>query len=81
MLYEVITIAPEAAVGDHVLGLVGALDYTFGLYRLALTESPSLVPGSASPSARQNSPSTLDKGAFTFATFNLENLFETVDDP
>ncbi|UCH58426.1 MAG: hypothetical protein JSV61_09405, partial [Anaerolineales bacterium] len=80
-LYE---IAPEATVGDQVLGLVGALDFSFGLYRLALTESPILVPGSPQlkvPGWQGSSTSTLAGSRFTFATFNLENLFDTIDDP
>ncbi|HLA97509.1 MAG TPA: endonuclease/exonuclease/phosphatase family protein, partial [Anaerolineales bacterium] len=54
----------------------GALDFSFGLYRLALTESPALLPGSL-PAA----PVWPGASLFTLATFNLENLFDTVDDP
>lgn len=81
-LYE---ITPEAAVGDQALGLVGALDYSFGLYRLSLTESPTLLPGSLpagpTPVMRPGMPLAVDESAFTVATFNLENLFDTLDDP
>ena len=67
-------IAPEAAVGDQVLGLVGALDYSFGEYRLALTENPALLPG-------ESAAAPPDENTFTIATFNLHDLFDTLDDP
>ena len=76
-LYE---IYPEAAVGQQVLGLLGALDFRLGQYCLELTATPNLLaaaPESASTTARHSdSASTLG-----IASFNLANLFDTLDDP
>jgi predicted extracellular nuclease len=70
-------IIPEARVGDQVLGLVGVMDYAYGLFRLQLLASPTLIPASSSTEAGAESASP----PITFGTFNLENLFDTVDDP
>jgi hypothetical protein len=123
-------ITPEAKVGDQVLGLLGALDYTYGAYKMQLTAEPTLVPspdppkyGDADgdgdvdwddfrfiwahlhqtvPPAPANADldgdgriTRRDVLAFirlwielgpwpyqcTVATFNLENLFDTVNEP
>jgi len=68
-------ITPHAKVGDQVLGLLGVLDYSFGLFRLQLLAAPSLVPA---PAASLPPPNTLP---LSFATLNLHNLFDTLDDP
>ena len=71
-LYE---ITPEANVGDRVVSLDGVLEYTYGLYRLQLTQPPDTVPKEL-----VITPVNLPCG-LTVASFNLENLFDTVDDP
>jgi predicted extracellular nuclease len=71
-LYE---IAPEANVGDRVSFLVGVLEYTYGLYRLQLVANPNVVPKDLAIT-----PVNLPCG-LTIASFNLENLFDTLDDP
>jgi predicted extracellular nuclease len=123
-------IEPEAKVGDRVLGLQGALDYTFGAYKMQLVVAPTLDAAPDPPKygdadedgdvdladkafiqARLNetvppAPAAADLNndgritgqdmaafenlwqelalspvEFTVATFNLENLFDTVDEP
>jgi predicted extracellular nuclease len=71
-LYE---IAPEVNVGDRVSSLRGALEYTYGLYRLQLVAKPDVVPKEPVITL-VNLPCGL-----TVASFNLENLFDTLDDP
>ncbi|MFC1997883.1 endonuclease/exonuclease/phosphatase family protein, partial [Chloroflexota bacterium] len=70
-------IDPPARVGDHIQNITGVLGFSLGTYRIALLEQPSLIPG--------NIPSldTVDDSEpeFTFASFNFNNLFDTVDDP
>ncbi|MBL7198723.1 MAG: lamin tail domain-containing protein [Anaerolineae bacterium] len=123
-------IDPEVKVGDRVSGLIGALDYTFGAYKMQLTARPTVdeapdppkygdadgdgdvdlddkafiqhhlnskVPP-APPEADLNGDGrvtgrdvaafehlwnelALKPAEFTVATFNLENLFDTVNDP
>ena len=81
-LYE---IAPEVKVGDRVLGLKGALEYSFGVYRTQLISQPSVVPGVVPSEDCQElgCPFNRREGSFNFsvATFNLANLFDTYDDP
>ncbi|MCK5429497.1 MAG: hypothetical protein KAI94_08505, partial [Anaerolineales bacterium] len=81
-LYE---ITPEAKVGDHVLDLEGALEYSYGAYRLQLIGPPILVPGDVPldpcPVPGCQVGRQADAFNFTMATFNLANLFDTYDDP
>jgi predicted extracellular nuclease len=81
-LYE---ITPEAKVGDQVLDLEGALEFSYGVYRLQLIETPILVPGDVPLDSRQEPSYQVrhhgDAFSFTLATFNLANLFDTHDDP
>jgi len=123
-------ITPEAKVGDSVLGLSGALDYSFGTYKMRLGTPPFVEPapdppklgdvdqdgdidladrvllkdyfGQMVPPAPESADlnddgrvsgrdfvifvrlwTTLRMKAWQFsvATFNLENLFDTLDDP
>ena len=70
-------ISPEARSGDRLLGLRGALDFAGGEYCLELTAAPLLLPVNSS-----NPPDPIDpQAAFSAAVFNLENLFDTIDDP
>ena len=79
-------IEPVAKVGDRVLGLSGPLAFSEGRHWLWLLEEPLLVPV-----ARENSrletglqvrpEAILPEYGFTIASFNVQNLFDTVDDP
>jgi len=94
-------IDPQVRVGDQVSGLLGALDYSLGLYRLQLVASPTVIPLSDSadsntriarlpgwdqaggmalrrPDAAWLSSQSLP--VVTLATFNLANMFDTIDD-
>lgn len=71
-------VAPEVKTGDRVSGLAGALDYTAGQYCLQLISSPAVYPASltaAPPVAEEPAP------GFSIGTFNLADLFDTLDDP
>lgn len=71
-------ISPEVNVGDRVGDLSGILDFRLGTYCMQLTE-PALVQ-SASQSIAEN-VSDSDLKILNIATFNLRDLFDTVDDP
>ncbi len=70
-------ITPEARVGDQVMGLQGVLAYSFGQYVLHLLTAPTLNPVS---DVRSGTEIDLESG-FRFGSLNLENLFDTLDDP
>lgn len=69
-------VTPEVKVGDRVNGLIGALQYRFGAYCLALTVAPQVQPAPAAPPANPGTAIGL-----RIATLNLQNLFDTHDDP
>lgn len=69
-------IAPDVKVGDRVSGLVGALQYRFGAYCLALTAAPLVQPIPATPP-----PDPGPAIGLRIATLNLHDLFDTHDDP
>ena len=69
-------ITPQVKVGDRVGGLVGALQYRFGTYCLALTAPPQVELAPLSPP-----PSPGPTLGLRIATLNLHNLFDTHDDP
>lgn len=75
-LYE---IEPEAKTGDLVNSLLGVLDYRFGLYCLQLIAEPNLQPAAITRRISDQAPS--GSGLFRLATFNLAELFDTIDDP
>jgi predicted extracellular nuclease len=75
-LYE---INPQVKVGDQVSTLIGALDYTLGVYRLQLSASPTVTQTSLDPFLPPST--TVTAPAIKLATFNLANLFDTYDDP
>lgn len=68
----------ELEVGATLAGYVGPLDYGFRRYSVHQdpTATPTVVPGPAPTPARAP---TADE--FTFAVYNLERFFDTVDDP
>ncbi|HJS29696.1 MAG TPA: endonuclease/exonuclease/phosphatase family protein [Anaerolineales bacterium] len=81
-------IEPPASVGDRVTGLAGVMGYGLASYRLHLLQAPSVVEsadGMPDGSDRRLFPQTeLSLPAlltFEAATFNVENLFDTIDDP
>jgi hypothetical protein len=53
------------------------VDFSLGTYRLSLLAQPTQIPGS---NPLPGSEEILEP-AFTFGTFNFNNLFDTVDDP
>lgn len=68
-------LSPKAGVGDRVQGLAGVLEYTHGLYRVQLLGQPAVFPVT-----RTFKPFVTNPG-FAVATFNLQNLFDTIDEP
>ncbi len=73
-------IEPEVKVGDRVMGLVGVLDYRFDSYCLEPLVAPQVIEVVQEPAAPGFS---LSQNGFSrnFATFNLGNLFDMVNDP
>jgi predicted extracellular nuclease len=69
-------IAPDVKVGDRVTGLIGALQYRFGAYCLALTAAPQVQAALITPP-----PVPGPAMGLRIATLNLQNLFDTSDDP
>lgn len=65
----------DAKVGDGVAGLLGFWEYTYDLYRLQLLAQPTLTPATPIFTPLASSP------GFSIVTFNVENLFDTFDDP
>lgn len=72
-------IKPEVKVGDRVMGLVGVLDYSFDSYCLEPLDAPQVIEVVQEPAAPGFS---LSQNGFNrnFATFNLGNLFDMVND-
>jgi predicted extracellular nuclease len=70
-------IDPPLKVGDQLLDILGVLEYSSGLYHVSLLAQPTQIP----VSIYTPSPADSSGAAFTFGTFNLENLFDVVDDP
>lgn len=65
--------------GDEVTGITGGLNYTFGNYKVDVAADTELVvtPADAPvPSIEPGLPEEL-----TVATYNVENFFDTIDDP
>jgi uncharacterized protein len=74
-----LTSAIRAMPGDKVLSLTGAVDFTFGNYKL------QPLPGSELETHRPPRPPASTRsgpnGDTAITTFNVENLFDLVDDP
>jgi predicted extracellular nuclease len=68
-------ITPEAKTGDRLSNLNGFLEYSYGIYRLELLSPPVLTATTEEVNKFTPFP------GFSIATFNLANLFDTVDDP
>ena len=70
--------AIEVTPGDRVRSLVGVVDYTFGAYKLqpdSFDVKTHRLPGS--PVSRRSG----GFGDTTITTYNVENLFDLVDNP
>ena len=79
-------IDPQVKVGDRVENLLGVLDQRYGKYCVELTAPAEASYQSYSQSrSSQSQPEFLNSPTgvtpFDVATFNLANLFDTVDDP
>lgn len=66
--------------GQVVTGPVGVLAEAHGIYKLAISDSAELVttPSTLAPPA---APVPAASDEVTVATYNVENLFDTIDDP
>ena len=72
-------IEPPVKVGDAVQNLNGVLDFRIGLYCMQLTEAPLVLP--EVPEAEELMATEASVSLIDIATFNLEELFDTLDDP
>jgi predicted extracellular nuclease len=75
-------ISPDVSVGNGVEGLVGVLDYSYGVYCMQLVEEPVIITSTLDILFPE--PKTAGgEGFFQFdvSTLNLWNLFDTEDDP
>jgi predicted extracellular nuclease len=76
---DTLVVEPNAVTGDSfAANPVGVLDYTFGAYKLQLTETPVVVAGGRTPDT-----TTLvgDASRLTVATYNSFNLDPSDGDP
>ncbi|SDY60490.1 hypothetical protein SAMN04487939_10415 [Lysobacter sp. yr284] len=69
----------EFAAGTVITGLVGPLDYSFRRYTL-LIEPGAALNVTPAPQPRP-SVETVDPNAVSVAGYNMQRLFDTVDDP
>ncbi len=67
-------IDPQVGTGDIVHGLYGAMDFRLGDYCLQPLLPPVVQPSS-------NYSGAVPAGELSIATFNMANLFDTIDDP
>jgi predicted extracellular nuclease len=74
-------ISPDVSVGDGVEGLVGVLDYSYGVYCMQLVEEP-VINTSPLDNLFQEPMRVEDERLFQFdvSSLNLWNLFDTEDD-
>lgn len=70
---------PPLKIGDQVNEISGVLDEAYEAYRIYLLAPPQVVEAPTAP-LPQASPKPFPE-TFRLATFNLANLFDTVDDP
>jgi uncharacterized protein len=61
---------PAANVGDTLPEVIGIVDYSFNTYKLNVTQSPVVVPGTITPEVTQ--PQSVNQLAM--AAYNVENL-------
>ncbi len=74
-----LTSAIRAMPGDKVLSLTGAVDFTFGNYKLQ--PLPGFELETHRPPRPPASTRSGPNGDTAISTFNVENLFDLVDDP
>ncbi len=76
---ESLASAIQVRPGDTIASLVGVLDYTFSMYKIQPASATGVVaqPVPASPVSTRSGK----LGNLTVATFNVENLFDLVDNP
>jgi len=72
------TLATGARVGAHV-DFEGLLTFEGGAYHLQAITTPRLYPAGGAPPAGLRPPP--QAAAFSFASINLQNLFDPYDDP
>jgi len=70
--------AIQVRPGDKVESLVGIVDYTFGMYKLQPTEFVVDAKGLPGGTVSRRSGG---KGDTTITTYNVENLFDLLDEP
>ncbi len=70
---------PDVRPGDTVNDAIGVVDYTFGAYKLQLSDLDiDIAPLPASPVSTRDGPRNSNT---TITTFNVENLFDRFDNP
>jgi predicted extracellular nuclease len=69
MIDDKVRAVPSVHMGAQVSGVVGVLDYTFGNYKIAITEAATVL---SNPLVRETA--TIPAGRFGIATYNVENL-------
>ena len=68
----------DVRAGQTVAGLIGPLDYSFRTYTILPDAGAVLVPSGTVSPAPASVPTA---GELTVASYNLERVFDTVDDP
>jgi predicted extracellular nuclease len=76
ILDDVLQPTPDVNVNDRFASVVGVLDYSFGNFKLLVTETPTAVSGGLT--REMAAPAVT--GQLSISTFNVENLDPT-DDP
>lgn len=69
------TMAYAVATGDALSGLVGPLAYTYGVYKIEPIAVPVILPANRPATSIQPA----GEGEFSVMTWNVENLFDTLD--
>ncbi len=67
---EIVRPLPQVDVGDRLSGVIGVVDYSFGNFKVELTQLPTVVEGSVTRETAQ----AAGPGQLSLATFNVENL-------
>lgn len=70
---------PHLKTGDSVENIAGPLIYNFDQFKI-VQQNSSALQIAPSPLAPLPSPLALMAGQFSIATYNVENLFDTIDD-
>ena len=79
LLNDSIVTEPDATTGDTFSeNPVGVMSYSFGAYKLELTETPTVVPGGRTPDTTSLTGSDTE---ITIATYNVFNLDPSDGEP